>query len=120
MDSNFSVVGILSSLFKVKEEHAVIIYFQYGLESLDPLHELEGELRNLLNEHKVGRLDGHEVEWFNVDGFLYLYGENAETLFKCIKPTLEACPFMRGAEVQLYFGPGRGENERQLTITLGG
>ena len=41
----------------------------------------------------------------NSDGYLYMYGPNAETLFKAIKPTLEDSNFMKGAQVYLRFGP---------------
>jgi len=34
-----------------------------------------------------------------------MYGPDAETLFKAVLPTLEACKFMNGAKAIIRFGP---------------
>jgi hypothetical protein len=53
----------------------------------------------------------------NSDGFLYMYGKNAETLFKAVKPTLEATDFMQGARAVLTFGPP-GEQAPQIEVDV--
>jgi hypothetical protein len=88
-----------------KPEHAVIVHFNYGMDELDPLHDLENKLEKVITENEVGEYDGHEIAIDYSDGFLYMYGYNAETLFKTVKLTLEATEFMRGAMAKLRFGP---------------
>jgi len=83
---------------------SIVIHFYYGISSLDPLHALESKLRIALHNTGLGEHDGHEIAMDDSDGFLYLYGENAEALFKFIRPILLTVPFMRGAEVNLRFG----------------
>jgi hypothetical protein len=87
------------------KQHSVIITFNYGIEELDDLFELEDKLRNAIELKRVGEYDGHEIAIDSSDGTLYMYGPNAQTLFKCIKPILDETEFMRGAIAQLRFGP---------------
>ena len=86
-------------------EHAVIIHFNYGIAELDSLYDLESKLERCLLDSKVGKYDGHEIAIDNTDGFLYMYGPNAETLFKAIQSTLYSTTFMKGAKALLRFGP---------------
>lgn len=86
-------------------EHAVIIHFAYGSTDLDALFALEDQLEDVLDETGVGELDGNEVAVDGSDGRLYLYGPDADQLFAAIQATLSAATFMRGAKVQLRYGP---------------
>jgi hypothetical protein len=87
------------------EQHAVIIYFDYNKEGLAPLHELEDKLEAVLvGKEDIGEYDGHEIAVDLSDGVLYLYGPNAEALFKAIKPTLQSTDFMKGSLAKLRFG----------------
>jgi uncharacterized protein YbbC (DUF1343 family) len=86
-------------------EHAVIIRFNYGIEGVEALHSLEDKLEKIIVNKKAGEYDGHEIATDYSDGILYMYGPNAEVLFKAIKPTLEQTSFMKGAIVKLRFGP---------------
>ena len=98
-------------------QHAVIIHFNYGIEGLDSLYNLEDELVAVINEKEVGKYDGHEIAMDNSDGFLYMYGSNAETLFKAVKPTIESCKFMKEAKALLRFGtPDNGTKEIEVDI----
>jgi hypothetical protein len=98
-------------------EHAVTIAFQYGIQELAPLHELEDKLEELLSDKGVGECDGHEIATDYSDGFLYLYGPNAENLFKVIQPLLESTNFTKGAVATLRFGPPEdGVKEIELII----
>jgi len=98
-------------------EHAVIIHFKYGFQELQPLYDLEDKIEEILSKSKVGILDGHEIAVDASDGFLYMYGQNTETLFKKIKPTLESCYFMKRAIVKLRFGPAKnGVKEIEVEI----
>ncbi|MCC9166105.1 hypothetical protein LN893_04530 [Pontibacter sp. XAAS-A31] len=86
-------------------EHAVIVRFDYGIEGLEPLHALEDKLEEVLEEKGVGEYDGHEIAVDYSDGFLYMYGPNAEILFKAVNPVLAETEFMKGAKAKLRFGP---------------
>ncbi len=89
----------------ITPQHSVIIKFDYGMESLDPLFELEDKLEIIIEEAEAGELDGHEIAMDGSDGFLYMYGPNAEVLFKTIKPVLDEAAFIKGGVATLRFGP---------------
>lgn len=100
-----------------KTEHAVIVCFNYRLEELEPLYQLEEKLEKIIADNNVGEYDGHEIAMDNSDGTLFMYGPNAEKLFKAVKPTLEKTDFMRGAIANLRFGPQvDGVNEIEVEI----
>ena len=94
-----------SDISGIKPEHAVIIRFNYGIEGLEELHKLEEKLENMIVANKVGEYDGHEIATDYSDGILYMYGPNAENLFKAIKSTLVETDFIKGATAILRFGP---------------
>ena len=96
----------IKSTDKVSETlHSVIVYFQYNKDGLAQLNQLESRLEKIIALKKVGVYEGHEIAIDNSDGFLFMYGYNAETLFKAVKPTLESVDFMKGAIANLRFGP---------------
>lgn len=98
-------------------EHAVIVRFQYGITGLQPLHGLEDRLEHIISQHEVGEYDGHEIATNYSDGFLYMYGPNAERLFEVVQPTLKGTDFMRGAIAKLRFGPPEdGVKEIEIEI----
>jgi hypothetical protein len=90
---------------KKEPEHAVIIEFNYGIGELEPLQQLEIKLEKVIRDNNVGEYDEHEIAIDYSDGSLYMYGPNAEDLFKVIKPTLDSFYFMKGAIANLRFGP---------------
>jgi hypothetical protein len=114
-------MGILSRLLgkpaevsAASPEHGVIVKFDYiGSTDLTPLFALEKQLEAAINAAKVGELDGNEVATDGSDGFLYMYGPDADRLFEIIRPVLEACSFMRGARITLRYGPPTAEVRRR-------
>lgn len=99
----------IQDLFKLDNtgreyKQLVHVNFDYGYQSLEELHDLESKLRIALYNTNLGELDGHEISTDHSDGSLYLYADNAEELFKAIRPILLAAPFMKKAEVYLRFG----------------
>lgn len=99
-------------------EHAVIVKFNYGIQGLKPLFELEEKLRKVINSNNVGEYDGHEIAMDYSDGFLWMYGPDAKKLYEVIKATLEATPFMKGANIKLRFGPPEdGVEETSFILT---
>jgi hypothetical protein len=106
---------------RVKEagvEHAIIIHFQYGKDKLDDLYKLRDKLEQRINDKKLGEYDGHEIATNLSDGYLYMYGQNAEFLFSGIKEILEETEFMKGAKAKLRFGPPE-DGIKEITIEIG-
>lgn len=87
------------------EEHAVIAYFDYTANSLDPLHRVEDELEEAISNAGVGELDGNEVAVDLRTGSLYMYGPDAEALFAVARPILAQAAMLNNLRVTLRFGP---------------
>ncbi len=98
-------------------EHAVIVHFTYGSTELSPLFELEDKLETAISEAEAGEYDGNDVATDGSDGYLYMYGPDADRLFEVVKPILERTPFMQGAIVKKRYGPAE-EVVREDTIIL--
>lgn len=86
-------------------EQAVVVHFTYGSTDLSRLFALEERLESVLATSDAGEYDGNEIATDGSDGFLYLYGPDADRLFKVIEPVLRATPFMQGAQVTKRYGP---------------
>jgi len=99
-------------------EHAVIVHFQYGSTDLSRLFALQEQLERAIEAAGVGEFDGHEVATDGSDGFLYMYGPDADRLFEAVRTTLEAAAFMRGARVRLRYGPASDAGS-EVEIGLG-
>ncbi len=103
---------------KAMPEHAVIVAFKYGLPDLTALREVEHGIEAAILKAGVGEYDGDEIAVSLADGFLYMYGPDADRLYAAIRPVLEAAPFMRGAVVTLRYGPN-SDGVRKATATVG-
>ena len=117
-------MGLFNDLFGRKEEkekkieeHSVIVQFTYYKEDLAPLHRLEEQLEKVVNKTGVGEYDGHEIAVDLSDGALFMYGPNAENLFKAVKPILEQTDFTKGAIATLMFG-GHGSGAKEIEIQI--
>jgi len=106
------------SVIKEEVEHAVIIHFQYNKDKMDDLYELREKLEEHINKKAIGEYDGHEIATDMSDGYLYMYGKNAESLFKEVKPILEETDFMIGAIAKLRFGPPE-DGVKEIKIEIG-
>lgn len=98
-------------------EHAVIIHFTYGSTDLRPLFALEEQLEQAIVAADVGEFDGNEVAANGSDGYLYMYGQDADRLFEVVRPILESSQFMRGASVVKRYGPPE-DGVRESTVTI--
>jgi hypothetical protein len=113
-------MGLLSKLFGSKNarkgppEQEVVVHFSYGSTSYQHMYALEDLLRIAIIEAKVGKYDGHEVAEDGSDGFFYMYGPDAEALYRVINPLLAESPFMRGATVTLWFGPRKWRTKKRV------
>jgi len=99
-------------------EHAVIVHFTYGSTDLSRLFELENKLEAAIEEAKIGEYDGNDVAVDGSDGYLYMYGTNADTLFEVVRPILEATEFMKGAKAKLRYGPP-ADGVREVEVEIG-
>jgi hypothetical protein len=114
-------MGFLSKLFASKKnvsqrtpEQEVTVHFSYGSTSLQHLYALEDELRHAISGAAAGEYDGHEIPEDVSDGFFYMYGPDAETLYRAIRPLLAGSSFMHGATVTLWFGPRGRKTQRRV------
>lgn len=116
-----AALGIVSSVAYAQggrpPEHAVIVHFRYGSTDLSPLFKLEDALESALAATGAGQYDGNEVAIDGRDGYLYLYGPDADRLYEAVAAILKREAFMRGARVKKRYGPpedGVKESEFQL------
>ena len=98
-------------------EHAVIINFKYGTTDLSALFDAEDKLTEVIEKAQAGELDGHEVAVDGSDGVFYMYGPDADVLFKAIEPTLKEISFMQGAEITKRYGEPDDDTKEDV-ITL--
>lgn len=99
-------------------EHAVLVQFSYGSTDLSALFALERRLEAAIDAANAGEYDGNEVAVDGSDGTLYMYGPDAEALYRVARPILEDTNFMRGARVTRRFGPPR-DGVREVTTEIG-
>lgn len=66
----------------------------------------------------TGEYDGNEVATDGSDGYLYMYGPDADALFSTVRPLLEAVDFMQGARVKLRYGPPE-DGVKEVEVKLG-
>ncbi len=85
-----------------KEDHAVLIYFKYNDDSIDGLHVLEEKIIKAVKG--IGEYDGHDISFKLHEGILYIYGENADAIFKAIKNILVSSKIISNIEVTLRYG----------------
>ena len=86
--------------------------------SLDPLFALEHELTAALDGTDVGELDGNEIAIDGSDGFLFLYGPDADALFALIEPILRKSVVMAGADATLRYGDPDEADLKQKLIRI--
>ena len=93
------------------EEQEVLINF--ANEDLEGSTPLQLALHELLTNSEVGMFDGNEVGADTL--VLFLYGPDAELLFRHIEPVLRADEFCRGAKAVIRWG---GPNAPQREVVL--
>jgi tetratricopeptide (TPR) repeat protein len=71
---------------------------------------LENCLEDVLENGEVGELDGHETGPENTT--LFLYGADAEALFRAVEPVLQDYPLCRGARVTIR----QDDQERRIVL----
>lgn len=116
-------MNIFSRIFGRKEqaqapaEHAVIVHFQYGSTDLSRLFALERKLEAAIEAAGAGEHDGHEINVDGSDGYLYMYGPDADRLFEAVRPVLEITDFTKGATATVRYGsPDPDTPQKEVTI----
>src|SRR5688572_20603010 len=109
--------GFPSAEMSMSSDHALIVHFEYGSTDLSRLFALEELIEQALARDSAGEFDGNEVAVDGSDGFLYMYGPDADRMLAAVRPVLEGADFMRGARVTLRYGPPEdGVREREVVI----
>ena len=107
-------------------QHSVVVQFYdfadkfwtEGSRSLDALHALEDELTGALDGQEVGELDGHEIAVDGSDGFVFLYGPDADALFAAIEPVLRKSAVTAGADATLRYGEPDEADLKQRVVRI--
>lgn len=94
-----------------------MVRFLYGSTNFQHMYALEDLLRHAISDAGVGGYDGHDVREDGSEGVFYLYGPDAEALYRAVGPLLTESALMHGATVTLWFGPhGRRTQKRVIEI----
>jgi hypothetical protein len=113
-------MGLLSKLFGSKDaakngsQQEVEIHFAYGSTNFQYVYSLGDEIQTAIAEAKVGEYDGHALPADGSEGRYFIYGPDAEAIYRAIAPVLEASPLMRGATITLLFGPRRWGTPKRI------
>lgn len=99
------------------QEQAVIVHFHYGSTNLQPIFALEDKLGAAITDANAGEYDGNEIATDGSDGFLYMYGPDADRLYEVTAPILKSAPFMHGATIKKRYGPA-AEGTREVTVVI--
>src|SRR6476660_2742843 len=90
----------LEAIIPTSEFQAVLIHInQIDFDQSTPL---ENELTALLEPTNIGYHDRNEIGWRETT--LWLFGADAEEVFKYVEPALRKNSFCKGARVVLRFG----------------
>jgi hypothetical protein len=103
----------------VELQQAVIVRFTYAGYELGPLFELQARLEEVVEEGRLGEVDGHEAVGDGGAGVITLYGPDADALFAGVRAVLEGTGWMKGAKVVVRYG-GATDNSREKVVVVGG
>lgn len=114
-------MGLFSKIFGQKNGEPAApsvqeleVHFAYGSTNYQHLYALEDELRRAISDAAIGNYEGHDVSADGSDGYFYLYGPDAEAIYRVISPVLAASSFMPGATVTLWFGPRKWRTPKRV------
>jgi hypothetical protein len=117
-------MGLLAKLFGSKEarsggkaEQEVEVHFEYGSTNFQLVYALGDQIESAVAEAKVGEYDGHALPADGSEGRYFVFGPDAEAIYRAIAPVLESSSLMRGATVTLWFGqPGWRTPKRVIKL----
>jgi hypothetical protein len=92
-------------------EQAVLVHLEG--EDFDIMIGISDKLTEAIENSGLGMFDGNEIG--GNETVLFMYGPDAELLFKYIEPILREDEFCRGSKVVIRWG-GRGAPQRVVTL----
>jgi len=92
----------------------VEVHFCYGSTNFQHLFALEDFLGQAIAAAAVGVYEGHDVSEDGSDAYFYVYGPDAEAIYRVILPVLSDSVFMRGAKITLWFGPRKWRTPKRV------
>jgi hypothetical protein len=114
-------MGLLSKIFGSKKStpagppvQEIEVHFSYGSTNYQHLYALEDVLQHAISDAAVGKYEGHDVSADGSDGYFYMYGPDAEAIYRVITPVLSEYSFMRGAKVTMWFGPRKWRTPKRV------
>jgi len=117
-------MGLLSKLFgwssagKADRSHQEVeVHFEYGSTNFQYVYALGDQISRAIAEAQVGEYDGHAMPADGSEGRFFIYGPDAEAIFRVIHPVLTSSLLMRGATVTLRYG-SRGWRTPKRVIKL--
>ena len=111
------LIALKIEVMRADFDHLVVISFNYRIDSLEPLHQLGDRLSFLMDQCGEGYYDGHEQAVNDTHCSMFIYGRNAEYIYKRIEPVLFEVDWMDGATVCLQFGRG-SDQVRSIDFVL--
>lgn len=102
-------------------EHAVIVHYSLSGDGFgtkaerEAIQTLERRLESALVEDRAGELDGNDFG--NGEAILYMYGANADTLYRTVETLLRQVSFRPGYAV-LRYGDVSDPNASERRIDL--
>ncbi|WP_232833317.1 hypothetical protein [Paraburkholderia kururiensis] len=82
----------------------MMVHFDYYPKDRARIHALEQRLATAIKRAGAGELGETELHADGNDGYLYLYGPDADRLYAVTRPILRSSPLMAGAEVTTHYG----------------
>ena len=115
------LMSLLSRIFGSKNNarqsppvQDVEVHFSYGSKNFQHLYALEEVLGQAISDAGVGAYEGHDVSADGSDGYFYMYGPDAEAIYRVIAPALANSTFIRGAKITLWFGPRKWRTPKRV------
>lgn len=103
-------------------EQAVIVKFRIrGIdlsEFFPQFYRLEDRIERAVTESGIGELDGHELAVDGSHGLFYLYGADADALYKLIEPDLHSAHFLKDIVATLRYGGPEDPHVRQREVRI--
>lgn len=88
------------------EGPAVMVHFDYYPKDAARIHALERRLEGAIKHAGAGELGESELHVDGNDGYLYMFGPDADRLYRATAPILKTSQLMNGAEVTEWYGAG--------------
>ncbi|MEO9871236.1 hypothetical protein [Ekhidna sp.] len=99
------------------DKQSIVVHFKGWINSLEPVHRLSEQLREVLNDNSLGIFDGHEIAMDGSHGSLFVYGLDSKALFEIVKPFLVSADLLKCTQAILRSGTSERENN-EIIIDL--